>query len=532
MEYLLPILQTNAMSAIYPFLLCLLCFVLWMSRVGHRNTASKKRVAPEAAGAWPLIGHLHLLGGSQLQHIILGTLADEHGPIFGIRLGVHRALVVSTWELAKECFTTNNRAFSSRPKGVAMEHMGYNYAMFGFSPIGPYWRKMRRITTAELLSNHRLVMLNRVCETEVKASIKELYKLWVKNKTASDEVLVEMRKWFADISLNLTVRIVAGKRYVETNTMASSDGDRLHKALREFFELMGVFTVSDALPFLRWLDLGGYEKAMKKTAKELDSFLQRWLEEHKQKVSAGAKSEQDDFMDLMLSILDDDGALDESIFDVDTISKATCLTLFLGATDSISVTLTWALSLLLNNPHALKKAQEELDIHVGRERQVTESDINNLVYLQAILKETLRLYPAGQLLAPREAIEDCILGGYHVRAGTRLIVNLWKIHHDPRVWSDPFEFVPERFLTTHKELDVRGQHFELIPFGSGRRVCPGVSFALQITQLTLASLLHGFVVATPVDEPVDMSESFGLSNPKATPLEVLITPRLSAELYG
>ncbi|KAK9271354.1 hypothetical protein L1049_026944 [Liquidambar formosana] len=202
-----------------------------------------------------------------------------------------------------------------------------------------------------------------------------------------------------------------------------------------------------------------------------------------------------------------------------------------GSTDTTTITLVWALSLLLNNRNALKKAQEELDFHIGKERQVEESDMENLVYLQAILKETLRLYPAAPLSGPHESMEDCIVGGYHVPKGTRLVVNIWKIHRDPRVWLDPYEFRPERFLTTHKDVDLRGQHFELIPFGSGRRMCPGLSLSVQVIQLTLASLLHGFDIATISNEPVDMRESFGLTILKATPLEVLLTPRLSSHLY-
>ena len=157
--------------------------------------------------------------------------------------------------------------------------------------------------------------------------------------------------------------------------------------------------------------------------------------------------------------------------------------------------------------------------------------MKNLVYLQAIIKESLRLYPAAPLSIPHESMEECTVGGYHIPAGTRLFTNLSKIHRDPQVWSDPDEFQPERFLTTHKDCDFRGQHFELIPFGSGRRMCPGVSFALQVLNLALATLLHGFDIETLDDAPIDMIETGGITNIKATPLEALLTPRLSPGLY-
>ncbi|ONI32812.1 hypothetical protein PRUPE_1G387400 [Prunus persica] len=176
------------------------------------------------------------------------------------------------------------------------------------------------------------------------------------------------------------------------------------------------------------------------------------------------------------------------------------------------VTLTWTLSLLLNNRQVLKKVYEELDQYVGKGRLLDESDINNLVYLQATVKEAMRLCPAGPLSGQREFTEDCTVGGYHVPKGTWLLVNLWKIQTDPRVWADPMEFKPERFLTTHKDVDVRGQQFELMPFGSGRRACPGISFGLQMTLLTLASFLHSFDVTTQENAPVDMTGSIGLTN--------------------
>ena len=214
------------------------------------------------------------------------------------------------------------------------------------------------------------------------------------------------------------------------------------------------------------------------------------------------------------------------------VSSSTYLqTILSGATDTITIGLVWALSLLLNNSHALKKFQQELDLHVGKERQVDESDMTKLVYLNAVVKETLRLYPTVPLSAPHESMEQCTVGGYHVPKGTRLMTNIWKIHHDPRVWPNPHEFQPERFLTSHKDVDVRRQHFEFIPFGSGRRICPGIFLSLQVMQLALANLIHGFDLSTISNDPVDMSESSGLTNLKATPLEVL-HPRLSSHLYG
>uniref|UniRef100_A0A6N2NKA9 Cytochrome P450 n=1 Tax=Salix viminalis TaxID=40686 RepID=A0A6N2NKA9_SALVM len=499
--------------AIALFFSCILLYNALIKKTSIKGNQIKE--APEPDGAWPIIGHLHLLGGGdQLLYRTLGAMADKYGPAFTIRLGSRRAFVVSSWEVVKECFTINDKALASRPITVAAKHMGYNYAVFGFAPYSSFWREMRKIATLELLSNRRLEMLKHVRASEVDTGIRELYNLWANN--SSSPVVVELKQWLEDLTLNVVVRMVAGKRYFGS-AAASDDGEarRCQKAINQFFRLIGIFVVSDALPFLGWLDLQGHERAMKNTAKELDAILEGWLDEHRQRrVSAEIKDEgEQDFIDVMLS-LKEEGRL-AAHYSIHRFVQA----LILGGSDTTAGTLTWAISLLLNNRPMLKKAQEELDLQVGKDRQVVDSDVKNLVYLQAIIKETLRLYPAGPLLGPREAMEDCQVAGYHLPAGTRLIVNVWKIQRDPRVWTNPSAFLPERFLTSHADVDVRGQQFELIPFGSGRRSCPGVSFALQVLHLTLARLLHSFDLATPMDQPVDLTESSGLTIPKATPLE-------------
>ncbi|KAK3016555.1 hypothetical protein RJ639_005816 [Escallonia herrerae] len=508
---------------------CTFALLIFLCHYFLQAPNSAKRMPPEAAGAWPVIGHLHLLGGFQLTQQTLGSLADIYGPIFTIKLGVHRALVVSDWKMAKECLTTNDVVFASRPKSVASELMGYNYAMLGLSPYGPYWRQVRKVVMLEFLSSRRIEMLAPIRVAEVKASIGDIYRCWAKNKDCSNMAKMEMKQWFGTLSLNIAVKPLVGKRYSDTER----DGDRFPEAMRKFNELLGAFIVSDSIPFLRWLDLGGYEKEMKKVAKEMDDVVQGWLEEHKMKRSLGdASSEQRDFMDAMLPALH--GSSDEHLEGVhaDPIIKATCLAILTAATDTTMSTLIWALALMLNNEQVMKKAQEEMDINVGRERQVEEPDMKNLVYLQAVIKETLRLYPPVPLSLPHESTEECTVGGYRIPKGTRLLLNLWKIHRDPQAWPDPSEFQPERFLTGDNDIDVRGQNYELIPFGSGRRMCPGISLGLQVLQLTLASVIHGFEFVRPLNEPIDMSESFGLTNLKATPLEVLLTPRLSPSLYG
>lgn len=181
MEFLFPHTNTIVAGGVIPLLLLLYYYFL------RRSKTSKHIPPPEAGGAWPIIGHLHLLGttSDRLPHVTLGDMADEYGPIFTIRVGLKRAVVVSDWEVAKECFTTHDLVVLSRPKFLAAHLLGYNYAMFGFSPYGAYWRDIRKISSLELLGSRRLELLKHVRVSETEASIKELHKLCTEAKTNS-----------------------------------------------------------------------------------------------------------------------------------------------------------------------------------------------------------------------------------------------------------------------------------------------------------------------------------------------------------
>ncbi|KAJ9704897.1 hypothetical protein PVL29_003108 [Vitis rotundifolia] len=500
---------------VFGLLLATICLLL-ATVLNAKGNKKKGKRPPEPSGRWPPIGHLHLLGADKLLHRTLGDMADKYGPIFCVRLGLKKALVVSSWEVAKECYTTNDKVFATRPRSLAIKLMDYDHGSFVFAPSGPYWRDARKLVMAELLSNPQLEMHKHVQDSEVKILIKELYGQWASNKDGP--ALVEMRERFGNLALNVVVRAIAGKRYFGTHA-CGDEPKRGKKAFEDFIILVGLFMVSDAIPFLCWLDtVKGFTAEMKRVAKEVDYAF-----------CSNDNGAEQDFIHAMLSAIDD-GQF--SGRDPDTVIKGTCLTLIIGGSDTTVITLTWGLCPLMNNPSTLKRAQDELDIKVGKHRQVDESDIKNLVYLQAIIKETLRLYPAAPLSVPREAMEDCTVAGLHIQSGTRLLVNLWKLQKDPRIWSDPLEFQPERFLTKHVDLDVRGQNFEFLPFGSGRRVCPGISFALEVVHLTLARLLYGFELGVVADLPVDMTEGSGVILPRATPLEVTTVPRLPSELYG
>ncbi|RYQ80484.1 hypothetical protein Ahy_Scaffold1g106869 isoform A [Arachis hypogaea] len=496
------LLQSSSTSIIYILALLICIFIYYLGR-SVTKSESKTCTAPQAGGALPIIGHLPLFGGKKLLFETLCTMAEKYGPAFTIKMGSNRVLVLSSWEMAKECFTEHDKSFSDRPLVTASRLLGYDGAMFGFAPYGPYWREMRKIVTIHLLSNHRIDLLKHIRASEVEMAMRELYGLWSSKGCPENGILVEMKQWFGDLAFNIILRMVSCKRYFG---VSSEDGKAQYfqNIIRDFINLFGVPVISDSIPALWWWDIHGYKKKMKETAQKLDQLIGEWLEEHKQRRLLGKDGEEElDFMDVMLRVLQENPIN------------------LLAGSDSIMVAITWILSLMLNNPQVLKKAQDELDNKIGRNRQVEESDIKDLVYLQAIVKESLRLSSPSAVIFPRAAMKDCTLStGYHIPAGTKLMINIWKIMHDENLWPDPYSFQPERFLcSSHKDIDVRGQHYELLPFGSGRRSCPGISLSLNVMHLILAALLHSFEITTPSNEPVDMTKSIGLTNVKATPLE-------------
>ncbi|GLJ52739.1 hypothetical protein SUGI_1123020 [Cryptomeria japonica] len=441
---------------------------------------------PPGPRAIPVIGHFHLLmDKTKPIHQILSSLSTEYGAIMHLKFGSCPVLVISSSDLAKESFTVNDKAFASRPRSAQGQHLGYNYSMLGWAPYGPYWRNARKICVLELLSSKRIQSFGPKRMQEIKKTVNSLF------QQTQLQSIVKMRRVLSKLTFKVLMTMIIDERYFGEESGISVDS--VTHLIEESFMLHGVLDIGDYIPWLKWFDLQGYVKAMK-TAEENG----------------------------------------EAIPDKDAFIKATAIVLFSAGSDTSSVSLEWALSLLLQHPDVMRKAREELDSKVGRNRMVEESDIPQLTYLQAIVKETMRLHPPAPMLMPHKSIEACTVGGYHIPAGTMLMVNAWVIHRDPKLWNKPLDFIPERFMEKGMEMDniqMKGNEFEMLPFGAGRRGCPGTTLAMCMVQTTLAILLQSFDWFVPDGKVLDMSEGVGLTTPRAVPLEVFIKPRLSHHLY-
>ncbi|EYU21034.1 hypothetical protein MIMGU_mgv11b022791mg [Erythranthe guttata] len=226
----------------------------------------------------------------------------------------------------------------------------------------------------------------------------------------------------------------------------------------------------------------------------------------------------------MVAILSFPATKGRKIAETDTVT---------GGTDTTAITLEWAMAELMNNPDAMSRAQKELSEVVGLNDIVEELHIPKLKYLEAVIKETMRLHPAIPLLIPRSTSQSSTVGGYTIPKGTTVFINVRSIQRDPSIWDKPLEFRPERFLDdTIEKCDYRGNYFHYLPFGSGRRICAGMPLAERMLMYLLASFLHSFDWKLGQGEILDMSEAFGIVLRKGTPLIGVPSPRLSvSDLY-
>ncbi|KAL4613779.1 hypothetical protein ACB092_07G005000 [Castanea dentata] len=477
---------------------------------------------PPGPKPWPIIGNLNLIGSHPPQS--LHKLAQKYGPIMKLKFGSFPVVVASSPQMAKEFLKTHDNVFASRPKTAAGKYTAYNYHNITWSPYGPYWRQGRKIFLSELFSSKQLESYQYIRVEEMRAFLSRLCILSGKPVMLKDHLY--------RLTLSIISRIALSKKYVsdESNYKTSIvRPEEFQEMLDELFLLNAVFNIGDWIPWLDFLDLQGYVKRMKGLRKKFDRFLDHIFDEHKAK-----KEGQNDFMpkdtvDLLLQLADDPNIDVKLTYDC---IKALTQDLIAGGTDTSATVMEWAMSELIKQPHLIKKATEELDRVIGRERWVEEKDIPQLPYIDAIMKETMRKHPVAGLLAPHLAIQDCDVAGYKIRKGTRVFINTWSIGRDPSIWEAPEEFRPERFMG--KDIDVKGQNFELLPFGSGRRMCPGYSLGLKVVSSTLANMLHGFnwkLQDNMKCEELSMDEVYGLTTCRKFPLVAVMEPRLSLHLY-
>ncbi|KAK4350592.1 hypothetical protein RND71_029905 [Anisodus tanguticus] len=497
----------------YSLLIPLFVFIFFLHQWFFTTSNTQKMLLPPSPRKLPIIGNLHQLG--PYPHRSLHKLSEKHGPVMLLHLGSKPVLVASSAEAARAIMKTHDLVCSSKPKSSIGDRLLYGSKDVAFSPYGEYWRQIRSVMVLHLLSNKRVQSYRHVREEETSNMIEKIRQEW-----DSSSSVINLRDHFCSLTNNIISRVALGKKY---NGRESRINAKV--TLNEFGELLGIFNVGDYIPWLAWVNkITGLDTKVEKVARELDTFLESVIEEHtsRNKKEKYRQAEAKDFVDVLLEI--QNGKETGVPLQRDSL-KALILDTFAAGTDTTYTTLEWIVTELLRHPRAMEKLQNEVRGLAQGKAEITEDDLENMQYLKAVIKETLRLHPPVPLLIPRETTEDIKLLGYHIAAKTQVLINAWAIGRDPLSWDDPEEYRPERFLNS--DIDFKGLNFELIPFGAGRRGCPGSVFAIVVNELALANLVNRFNFALPQGikpEDLDMTEGSSLTVSRKSPLLAVATP--------
>nr|GLL36134.1 cytochrome P450 71A3-like [Ipomoea trifida] len=480
--------------SVYYYLFPLFISILFLSRFLFSPRRDRKNLPPSPPKL-PLLGNILQLGSHP--HRSLQKLSTHYGPLMLLHFGSVPVLIASSPDAARAIMKDHDLVFSDRPASSMANRLLYGSKDVAFAPYGEYWRQVRSICVRHLLSNTRVQSFRNVREEETELMVQKIRQ--------SCGSVMNLSNVFFELTNDIVCRVALGRKY---GRKGGNNGEKDFKFLvAEFLELLGTFNVGDYIPWLAWVNkINGLDRRVEKVAKDLDEFIDGVVEEH-----IGLKKEEGDgldFVDILLDIQRENKIGFPIHRDTD---------MFLAGTHTVSTLLEWIMTELIKNPKVMKKLSSEV------RTLKTSDDLETMQYLKAVIKETLRLHPPIPLLVPRRAFHDVKVMDFHVATGTQVIVNSWAIGRDPIVWENPEKFKPERFL--YSNVDYKGMHFELIPFGAGRRGCPGVAFTANMIELALARLVHEFDFASTEDD-LDMSEGIGLTANKKIPLTVIAPPRV------
>ncbi|XP_031117370.1 geraniol 8-hydroxylase-like [Ipomoea triloba] len=458
---------------------------------------------PPGPFPWPVIGNLHLLGNQP--HKSLARLAGKYGPVMNLKLGMINTVVISSSNMAKQALQKQDLTFSTRSCPDVVRACNHNQVSVVWLPVASKWTALRKAMNSNIFSG---VKLDNNQHLRVR-KIQELI-IYCQNKSQVGEAVDIGRAAFRT-TLNLL-----------SNTIFSKDlTDPFSDSAKEFKELVwnimeeaGKPNLVDYFPFLEKFDPQGSRRRMKghftKVLELFEDLIDERLEERK---VMGSKNV--DVLDSLLNITQ------ERPEEIDRkYILHVCLDMFAAGTDTSSNTLEWIMAELLNNPNAMAKAQAELADVIGKGKPIQEADVTRLPYLQCVIKETFRMHPPVPFLIPRKVEQEVNLCGHTIPKDSQILVNLWAIGRDSSIWKNSLIFNPERFWNL--EINVKGQDFELIPFGAGRRICPGFPMAMRMVPVMLGSLLNSF--QWKLEDELDMEEKFGITLAKAHPLRAIPIP--------
>ncbi|XP_019179544.1 PREDICTED: (S)-N-methylcoclaurine 3'-hydroxylase isozyme 1-like [Ipomoea nil] len=458
---------------------------------------SKPLHLPPGPTPWPLLGNIFHLG--KKTHITLTTFANTYGPLISLKLGTQHLVVGSSPSVASEILKTHDRLLSGRhvPHAFPTETSQLDHTSIGWtSECHEGWRSLRALCRAEMFCSRALESQALLREKKAGEMVG-----FLRSKVGSEEGVDVGEMVFATV-LNMLSNVMLSRDVIRF------EGDGVMKGLiRSVMEVASAPNLSDFYPFLQRLDPQGLRKRALGLGMRIRSMWEPIIEERREvRCSSGGSSHQD-FLDTLL----DKGFSNERIHQL-------FMELFAAGTDTSTSTIEWAMAELIKSPESMEKVYKELkrEINGG---DIRESHLVHLPYLQACVKETLRLHPPAPLLLPHRAIEVCQVMNYTIPKDAQILINVWAVQRDASIWDEPLKFRPERFLETG--LEFKGNDFEFLPFGAGRRICPGLPMAAKTVPLVLASMIHSFDWSLPDGKnpkDLNMNEKFGVTLQKEQPL--------------
>ncbi|WCJ37097.1 cytochrome P450 family 76 subfamily C polypeptide 1 [Euphorbia peplus] len=463
----------------------------------------RRRSLPPGPTPWPLIGNIHQL--EKKLHTSLSNLSKIHGPLMSLKLGSQLVIVASTPSSAAEILKNNDKILSARhiPRALPCPRDVLERVAIVWNPTcSDQWKLMRTLSRTELFSAKAI-------ESQASLREKKLTEMidFLKNKQGGVVNIGEVV--FATV-FNTLSNLLFSKDLIGLEDEGKANG--VKGTIWKLMEMATSPNIADFYPILHSLDLQGLNKRSLVCLKEMFGVWEGYIKERRETpICNNGGHRISDFLDVFLANGFDDQRINWLVLE------------FLSAgTDTTTTTLEWAMAELVKNKDVMEKLEQELEREINNET-FNESKVSQLPYLNACIKETLRMHPPAPFLLPHKALETCEIMNYTIPKDTELLVNVWALGRDPSAWEDPSSFKPERFLESNV-ADFRGHDFGLIPFGSGRRICPGMPMAARQLPLVLGYLIRCFHWSLPNGEDpqqLDMSEKFGITLQKEQPLYII-----------
>ncbi|KAL8058763.1 hypothetical protein ABFX02_03G042400 [Erythranthe guttata] len=482
----------------------IICLWIFLHLFGYYKRSSSK--LPPGPFPLPIIGNLLLLGRNP--HRSLAKLSKTYGPLMYLKLGTVQTIVASSPEMAKEILQKHDQICSNRMVPDTAHVANHHTTALSWLPVGNKWRTLRKICKEHMFTVHKLQLSESLRQEKLQQLRDYLH------ECCSNTRVVDIGEVAFVTSLNLISTTLFSIDFAHFD---SDSAQEMKGTINGLMKIFGTPNLADYFPILKWIDPQGLKRESKAYfGKMLAIFDQIISERLRSRVMSSSDSPRKN--DLLQVLLDLNQERDSNL-SRDEI-RHLLVVLILGGADTSADTVEWAMTELLKNPEIMSKAKDELRNVIGENKQVEESDISKLPYLRALIKETFRFHPVGPFLIPHKANANVEMNGYVVPKDAQILVNIWAMGRDPSIWSNADMFEPERFLDN--KIDYKGHDFEFIPFGSGRRICPGMPLAHIMVHLMMASLIHNFewkLDPGTKPEDLDLNEMFGLSLHKAVPLK-------------